>query len=214
MPKILLASMPKAGTHLMASVLSIATGLRATSVGKGASLAGIEGPALRYGHVRYGQVSGTVDWRVLVLIRDPRDVVLSMRDHLRKGNDPRHAAMWQSISHRSNDDQLIAVIQGMRVADARVAPINVHCSGWLEWQRAGAPILRYEDIMTGSATRAIADAISANPHDVADSIAQTIGKSTATFNVGKPYRWRTEMSQRVLDHFYAVAPSLAVSMGY
>ena len=153
---IILTSMPKAGTHFMLRILERATGRRGCRFKKTDDAASFDPRgALLYGHARCHQLSG-IDpdkWRVIVMICDPRDVVLSMLDFLPKSKKLRHHETYALIAGLPRDEQLIALIDGI----GGCAQITRHCSGWLEWAERGALIVRYEDVLGGYELDKISD---------------------------------------------------------
>ena len=214
---IILVSMPKAGTHLMLRILERATGRRGRRFKKGDDIASIDPrSALLYGHARYDQLSG-VDrrkWRVVVMIRDPRDVVLSMLDFLPRSGKPRLKETYALIAELPRDEQLIALIDGI----GSCASIARHCNGWIEWAGQGALIVRYEDVLDGNGLDKISDHLGIERRLIAEAKSAIAGNRTgaaaSTLNKGEAWRWRSEMSGPVLDHFYRTAPNLLDYLGY
>jgi hypothetical protein len=214
---IVLTSMPKAGTHLMLHILQQATGRRGRTFKKCENISEVSShEALLYGHARVGQLLG-IDhdkWRLIALIRDPRDIVLSMLDYLPTTEKSTHKETYSQIAHLSRDEQLMAIIDGV----GHCAPITSHCAGWVEWRNSGGIIVRYEEILDGSAFGAIADHIGVDRRRLADSGSANIGAwargGPNTLNKGQAWRWVGEMSPRVLTHFYKAAPDLLERVGY
>ena len=224
---VFVACMPKAGTHLIVRIAQHLLGRKLHTFGKQhvgfypAIAELVDGLDYRdfafFGHIRHRnlpQIAASPAWTVLVLIRDPRDVVLSMRDYLDKSTNPHHLEAFSTISHLSRSDQIKAIISGIRVRKFSVAAVSDHCSGWLEWVDKGATLIRYEDLLDGSAARPLARALGKNEAAAAAAIAAAVGRPNITLNVGRANRWRDEMDEEVLRHFRAHEDGIVERLGY
>ena len=205
---LFLTSIPKSGTHLLVPVLEAALGERARVIAKRVA----HGPRAAaffarhpfvYGHIRCRvRVTVPPDVCVLALIRDPRDVLLSMRDYLFRSPNPRYRAMRRLLGRLSLEDQLIRLADGVRAGLFAVAPIEAHCGHMLEWRKRGGAIVRYEELLEPAGADALAAAL--GRPDLRDALAAALAaelqaRSGTTFNVGGT-RWRREMPQAVLEH--------------
>src|SRR5262245_18501019 len=106
--------MPKAGTHFVAEILFALGGRRPISIEKPdwtkleeanhhILTKGFQ-KRLFAGHLRCkGRARELLadNWKILVLIRDPRDVVLSMRDFLQHSDVTEHIRAYKMISNLS-----------------------------------------------------------------------------------------------------------------
>src|SRR5690349_21062020 len=111
--------MPKAGTHLVVEILSELGRHRPISISK-PDWKPLEDANHRIktngaqnhlfvGHFRCrGKARLLLDhnWKILVLIRDPRDVVLSLRDYLQQSSLTEHSDAFGTISSLSREDQI------------------------------------------------------------------------------------------------------------
>jgi hypothetical protein len=232
-PPVLLTSIPKAGTHLLRPVLCEILGRRSIAVHKSAYgdlrfARTMNGRSVYYGHLR----SDFAPWSspkaaVIVLLRDPRDLLVSLRDFiLRGGAQPAHRMLADAFRTMALDDQYRRIIDGVRFQAFGppppgrkwiVAPLTKHCAGFAEWGQLGATVIRYEDLFTDAAPGQLVQALSWSSMREADArraLQRWIGQSTATFNIGRPGRWREALSPQVLDHLAARAPELLPSLGY
>ena len=218
---IFFTSVPKSGTHLLLPVFeAVATGpvhrldkVRYTDEGV---LPDLSEFGLVYGHIRTHPKQGAIDpsIRTIVLIRDPRDVVLSMRSYLFRSIAPSHRAIAEVLRPMDFEQQLMALVDGIRIDRFKIAPLDVYCGGFVEWTQFGGVVLRYEDMLLPDAPERIAEAL-ARP-DLVDTIRETMGAHLfvggTTFNKGGS-RWRDEMPAAVLDHINAKSDVIA-RMGY
>jgi hypothetical protein len=232
-PPVLLTSIPKAGTHLLTPVLCEILGRRAFMVRKSAYgdlgfARSMTGRGLYYGHLR----SDFAPWSspqamVIVLLRDPRDLLVSLRDFLlRGGAEPGHQKLAEAFVSMTVDDQYRRIIDGVRASelgetssDRRwiIAPLTKHCSGFTEWAQLGASVIRYEEMFDGSGPSVLAKTLgwAEVAEDAAErAVNRWVGCSTSTFNVGRPGRWRSQLSPKVLDHLAAQSPDLVSGLGY
>jgi hypothetical protein len=203
MDKILVTSIPKSGTHLLISIIAKAISREPTYLGKNADLSQLPS-GLYFGHLRVHQVCNfdPSSWKVICLIRDSRDILLSMRDFLKV--DRIREKFREGRAHFLSlgpDDQLRYLIRpsGPRI---NFGPIFKHCSGFIEWSEHRALVVRYREILGGKSDLPIAQFLEIDPHKVEKLREKTIGTDTKTFNKGIVDRWKTEMSQDVLEYFH------------
>jgi hypothetical protein len=232
-PPVLLTSIPKAGTHLLRPVLCEILGRRSSAVHKSAYgdlrfAKTMNGRTVYYGHLR----SDFAPWSspkaaVIVLLRDPRDLLVSLRDFiLRGGAQPAHRLLTDAFQSMSVDDQYRWIIDGVRFHTFGLpppgrkwvlAPLIKHCAGFADWSQLGASVMRFEDLFTEAAPGQLAQALrwsGVREGDVEGALRRWVGQSTTTLNVGRPGRWREALSPDVLGHLSAQAPGLVTSLGY
>lgn len=218
---IFFTSLPKSGTHLLLPVLeAIAPGPVARVdkylYGEVGVLPDLSNYALAHGHIRIHPQQGPLDpsIRPVILIRDPRDIVLSMRDYLFRSNLPIHGEVAEILRSMDETEQMIAIVDGIRIGKFRVASLDVHCRGFIEWTQFGGVVLRYEDLLLPDAPERIAEALT--EPDLVDTIRETMATrlfvSGTTFNKGGS-RWRQKMPTKVLDHINSKSDVIA-RMGY
>lgn len=219
-PPLFLTSIPKSGTHLVVPVLESVLDVTGHVLGKRAVRAGIVPAAFArhafvYGHVRCRVRTVTPPGlRILVLIRDPRDIILSMRDYLARSRNPRHWGVRRLLAGLPREEQLMRLVDGVSAWGFAVAPIERHCGHMLEWRKRGGVVLRYEDLMGPEGPELLAKAIGRTDLRVriADTLAARRNARGGTFNVGGT-RWRREMPQAVRDHIRARGDIVA-RLGY
>lgn len=219
-PPLFLTSIPKSGTHLVVPVLEAVLETKGHVLGKKGVRAGVVPPAFArhafvYGHVRCRVRAVTpAGLRILVLIRDPRDIVLSMRDYLARSRHPRHWAVRRMLARLPREEQLMRLVDGVAAMGFAVAPIEQHCGKMLEWRKRGGMVLRYEELMAPAGPDLLAEAVGRSDlrDRIADALALQRNARGSTFNVGGT-RWRAEMPRAVLDHLHARS-DIVTRLGY
>lgn len=224
--RIFLTSIPKSGTHFATAVLGDLLEVAPISINKNFDkLASLNRQFLTepartqvgYGHIRRDKRRARrllKSWRIVVLIRDPRDVVLSMRDFLTSSPATEHRAAYETIAHLSPAEQIKAVILGIDVEGFNVAPINTHASGFLDWNEVGACVIRYEQFWEPASLDAFFDFLKVNRARGRDTVDAVRGMSSVTFNKGVVNRWREEMDSELLSFFHKHDGGCVERLGY
>lgn len=222
---ILITSVPKSGTHLITKVVGAALHRQPLPLHKALLPKVPELDAvmqafhlrelLFHGHIRFSHSDLFKPyWKFIVQIRDPRDVILSMRDFIFKTGDPDHEQAKQLLEKMEPDDQLIALLEGLRTPTFNVPPIDKMFSGFVKWQRRGALLVRFEDLVAGTSAQDLADFLHCDLETVAEAIHASVGSSSKTLNKGVAFRWRTDMSGKVLDVFNRCSAGMHLALGY
>lgn len=228
---VLLTTTPKSGTHFFLPLISEITGrplTRAppvpTATRDPAALDALAKVIESYGYrdflffgghwrfeERHPQIGVPPEWLTLVLIRDPRDVVLSLRDYLEKTKHPKHLAGAASIAGLPRNEQIRIVAGGVE----KVArPIASHCSGFVDWRELGGEIFRYEDLISGAAHERLAKLLDVSTDRVSAAVEKCRAAGSVTFNVGRIHRWRTEMDAELIRWFRANDDGIVERLGY
>jgi sulfotransferase 6B1 len=173
-PRVLINSIPKAGTHLVASVLSRLPDMRYAGryfTHEQFSLAGDSGPeciqsldrrslsealakispgTFANGHFYWD--SATQDalqrhaFRLIFMVRDPRDILVSQLRYIEEFKaHPRHRSLTREFP--TSSDRLMALIKGYRTGlGDDLAPANERFGAYMGWrQTTGVLNLRFED---------------------------------------------------------------------
>ncbi|MGH2791071.1 MAG: sulfotransferase domain-containing protein [Actinomycetota bacterium] len=259
-PRVLATSMPKAGTHLLSSLLAnfprmMFSGrhhaFRNFYVTEDATeRAGTAGSHVidwtkvetALASVNQGQYMTAhfspvpelmallekLDYRTLVILRDPRDVVVSSSFYL--AHLSRHFLNERFTSElTSNDDRLMAAIKGLpAVEGARGLPsVGSRIERYKRWiGQPHACITRFEKLVGpnggGSAEEQRQEIMSIAAHinrplkaQEADALAaRTWSPRSSTFRRGVIGDWRNHFSDRHKDAFKEVAGEGLIELGY
>lgn len=146
--RVLVNGSPKTGTTWMLNMISSIPGYR--------GIGNFSGDIQRYFEVEPGEVVHGHDWyrndlgemlasknfKVILLIRDPRDQVVSRMFHVKRSSKHSWYERFQALS---NDEALMLSIEGREDLPAISTLIQVTSS----WINSGWPILsvRYEDLL-------------------------------------------------------------------
>lgn len=215
---------PKAGTHLLTDIFA-AMGFRTLAQRKVEGRQIFEGcdfapdeSVYAYGHWRRNpgvpERLAHLQFRLLLLLRDPRDIWLSMADFL-KGGQPRAAILGDpSLLNRSLPELRRMVIAGFQVPGFTCRPIRSHCEGWRKWQDHGAVVLRYEQIGHSVASGIHMKELLA----VGVDPSAFLEAARATYRPPGPgpgaVRWRTEFDAELRGLWKEHATGVAASLGY
>jgi hypothetical protein len=223
---LLLASMPKAGTHLLVSIIDGIFGRAPKAIRQEQAhvLQTADFVAQQTGHtdfIFYGHLRAPANhvdpgnWQVICLIRDPRDVALSMLDHIQRSSDDTHVRIRKAFESFSLREQLNQVVCGFSMEGERLlAPIAEHCSGWVEWQRQGALVLKYEELATTASINELASFLGVSSKETHAAVVRGFGTRTATLNKGQAGRWREEMDAELISIFREHDRGVVEGLGY
>lgn len=254
-PKVLANSMPKSGTHLLVRLLSHVPDMRFTARHINMkNIPGISGldsevstEAAKYDDilklVRNGQfltghvpcipavheVLDRMGFKILVILRDPRDVVVSHAHYVLARKD--HWIHGRFITaHPDIDSAITACIEGLPadpVLGGGLPDMDTRINDYIGWLDApGALAIRFEDLV-GSAgggddgrqlqtIRRVCSHVQ-RPEDTTSCrrLADAIWTTKAiTFRSGKIGDWRRYFSAEHIESFKRVAGRSLVKMGY
>lgn len=160
LPKVLCISLPKAGTHLAERAVclhprlyrKILPTLNPQNIGAGALSGVVDG--LRPGHVvlghlpfdpAYPELLRSKGVRTLFVIRDPRDIAVSLAHYVAAEHDhPLHALYAARPDLRSRIELAVLGDADARPPAPSLESILSEFAGWLE---SGALVVRFEDLI-------------------------------------------------------------------
>ncbi len=227
--KLFCTSIPKSGTHLLTSMFSRLgyTTLPCRKVDGVLQVLPDEVLHLQgddiyaFGHFRYDPELASqlthAGFKLAVLIRDPRDIALSMADYLAAGLPKSVHRRERRLMRMSREDLLINTIRGFKLPNYHSAPIRKVCAGWMDWTASGAIVLRYEDLAMSFALDVPLDAwrgLGLCPDTMLAVARECFGGKSETINTATINRWRKEFDD-VLGAIWAKhASHVARSLGY
>lgn len=235
-PRILTVTMPKSGTNLLQRILLLhpwlsrailpTLGRRNAEKWKDArTLLGKIGPGrVVSSHFDFDidlarLVADELSYRVLLMIRDPRDAVLSDMHYIRTWSGHPQKSLIEGMA--TDKDRLMALIRGQH----GVRPIReqiMRFSGWADH----AHLIRFEDAVGAAGggsdetqrqvIRGIYDAIGV---PLADDKLEYIARNsrsakTQTFRTGKIRNWEKVFDDDLRKAFTEEAGDLLISLGY
>lgn len=245
--RVLANSLPKSGTHLLSRCLNLMPGLtfsgyfisyvhhntvRQNLAGKEQALARVGRGCYVGAHTPYSDcdlaVVERLGYRHVVLIRDPRDVLVSQLLFLMRRPTNRFHAYFQALP--DDDTRLMALMHG--VPDGAVdGMIGLPSSGeefcrFAAWGQHGALILRFEDLIGerggGDHARQLAAigslaefiGVELPPAGAAYIAGQLFNRNANTFRKGAIGDWRNYFTPAHIAAFKAMAGQALVEQGY
>lgn len=234
MRKLLITSIPKAGTHLFTKVVELATGMQATAVRKShledtgdiGDVGDIETTPVLYGHLRLPNILGHPALEsacrtrsIFVLIRDPRDVCLSMLHHVLTHRSPIYEPARRALVDLPFDARIRRIAEGIRheTSSFRVARLDEHCGGFIDLVDAGfmCSIIRYEDFFDASTLAPqLCGPLGRDAGEVCLAIEAAVGATTRTLRRGKPFGWRDDFDDALKLYFRTRFGDVIEQLGY
>ena len=233
-PRVLLNSIPKSGTHLVESLVESLPLMRnagqTTLSCWDACSENVKEKLLQIGNGEFlnAHLTGLDDvleivesagLRVLIVVRDPRDVVVSTYHYVRD-IDKLHPA-HKRFAGLSNHDALTLAIQGGVEFIPSIFETLTRFKPWLKHK--SSKIVRFEYLSPVCAPRArrvqelkkIADHLDLNNVDPEDYIESNVNVGSSTFRKGKSGEWHNEFSSEHIELFKKLVPeSLLYCYGY
>ncbi len=250
-PRVFANGFPKAGTHLIATLLRALPQMMFSGVHRAAGdyygpggLEDLDWPALRRtlqsvnrgqymtGHFPavdgLGQLLSDLEYSSLLVLRDPRDVVVSAQRYVcgLRSHDL-HRRFSQQL--RTSDDQLMAMILGFEADEfGRGLPsIGVRLDSYLGWfDDHRTLIVRFED-MVGTAGGGDERAQVASVAEIARHVGRELSSGRAdelahrvwsprssTFHSGQIGGWQEVFSDAHREAFKRVACDQLIRLGY
>ncbi len=236
-PRVLANSIPKSGTHLLTRALYRCPRLHSPA---GRVLRGWEQvePATlaRLEHLARGQfvaahlpahdtllaLARRIDLRVIVLIRDPRDIMVSY-GHYVATMDTTHPAHphFRALSGR---DRLLTMIAGVPGVVSPMREVLERYAGWLTCEQA--LVLRFEELVgvhgggdDGARDAALARMLEfldldAGPERVRQVASGMISTRSLTYRKAGIGQWRGQFDADLCEAFERAAGDLARRFGY
>jgi hypothetical protein len=153
-------------------------------------------------------------FRIIVLIRDPRDICLSMADYLCTGRHPSALKAEPSISNMSLRQLQIATIKGFDLPNYKSSPIGKVCDGWKKWQDHGAIVVRYEDIERSVRSGILMQELRAIGVDPQTFLTAALQRIKLRGAAPGECRWQREFDDELRDIWTNHAQGVAASLGY
>ncbi len=238
---VLANSVPKAGSHLLARCLEL-MGV----VYNRRHIHDLHPPeqiAHALQHIRAGEfltahLSYRPEWekllvsrhvRMVLIIRDPRDVAVS-HFHYVTYLDKRHRLRPYYIQMQSDAERLMTSIRGLEPPDGnplgRLPNIDTRFRSLLAWERRGACVVRFEELVGphGGGTREDqVDAlwriarhldIEVSSSDISRIAQQVFYPKSATFRKGVIGDWKRYFTEEHKRVFKEIAGPLLIELGY
>lgn len=225
-----ITSIPKSGTHLLATVVKDVTGTYPETVKK---LSGRKRIYPEYkptenlvGHFRTKAIRNIeslselfAQRRVLALVRDPRAICNSMLHHLRTSHSPIHIEGWGQLKALPFNEQIIQMSKGLYAADGReiVAEITKMCEGISDITTLypDAVVIRYEDFFDPEFVAGRLPAIfGIDAQRARDCVDRALAGDSRTKREGNPTGWRTAWDTELVDYFNGQYGKLVTDLGY
>ncbi len=165
-------------------------------------------------------------YKILLMVRDPRDVVLSWADYI--ASEKSHL-LHPFFRNTDVDYRISCGIEGVG-ADAtgtrRQPPISELIMGHIKWKTEGeAFLVRFEDLIgeRGGGSRSMQISVLMRLAEFlgvqfqkaqVESICDSLFGGTYTFNAGMIGRWRSRFTEKHKSLFKAHAGRLLIDMGY
>ena len=177
-------------------------------------------------HERIHEVLDRLGFKIMVLIRDPRDIVLSWSDFMTTAEQH---LLFPYFSQKDASYRIMSGIVGEcgeKTGTRRQPGISELIHWHMAWiKAAGAQLVRFEDLVgeqgSGSRSRQLAALRSISTfldmrhrEDTLAAVADSLYGDTTTFNKGKIGRWRTEFSEEHKAAFKEVAGRSLLDLGY
>lgn len=223
-----ITSIPKSGTHLLATIVGDITGNYPQSVKK-------RTPGIPYGE--YAQTTNLVghfrafnilsseslaalfgERQTLILIRDPRAVCNSMVHQLMTSSNAYHREAWAQISALPFNEQVMKVARGIFARDGTliVADLASICDGFHEITLLyeGAQLLRYESLFEPAfATERMPELFGIDAPSSRAVLERALAGPTRTKREGKPDGWRAAFDDELMGFFSSNYSELLERMG-
>lgn len=181
------------------------------------------------GHVPYSHQAkkvhhSAVDYS-LTIIRDPRDMILSMLRHV-KDRPQHHSHDYLYNSLETDEERFFAVADGFENSETKLIGVKIMIESMLEWQQDSSNLLiKFEDIVgplgggdsfvQQKTIDRILTFIGAEntPKNLKEIAKESFGKSS-TFRKGQIYGWKDKLSQRENELFCQTHSNLLDLIGY
>ncbi|MHA6719616.1 hypothetical protein ACX40Y_09185 [Sphingomonas sp. RS6] len=214
--KIALTSIPKSGTHLLATVVEKMLGDYGATLGKKVDFSSGRGKSLMSrkvicGHLRLDTIITPqhapyfIGRRVAILVRDPRDICNSMVYYLEKSHRDVHQMMSKSMEGLTHEEKVMRVADGISLdgVSANVPSIDKACRGFIEIAEyiPDSMVFRYEEFFDDAVAPKLAAFFEVSPEVARAAVAESLGADTRTKREGKKQPWRSNFSPALIDFF-------------
>lgn len=231
-------SIPKAGTHLLNRCLSLLPGMASSGLhienlnSKQSILNRLGGACFVSAHLPFSNDGWTklqtMGYRQVLMVRDPRDVVVSQFQFITK----RPSARLYSYFAKFPDDEarIMAVIQGIadhEVPDGRGLPdIGMQFNQYLQWSEHGSHVVRFENLVGeaggGNLEQQLAEVEALAKHvrivlssfEIENIAKQVFYRNAKTFRKGEIGDWRNYLSANHKYELKNLAGQILIDLGY
>lgn len=240
-PRVLVNSIPKAGTHLLGTALRHFPRLRDTTfrtlrgwervpAETWRGLRSIRDGAFKDAHLpAHPELVAKLPElgiRHVLMIRDPRDVVVSLARYITYDHSDNTHRMHAAFASLADDDErLLAGIRGIPGVNHGIGDVMRRFHGWLG--RDDVMVVRFEDLVgaqgAGDSERQLRTIgeigrfidIPLSREEVLDIAARTFSTSSPTFAGGRSGGWRKAFKPQHVEAFKTVpGGELIVDYGY
>ncbi len=177
-------------------------------------------------HFKIHQILEQMNFKILVMMRDPRDVVLSWADYIAK---EKNHLLYPFFRNTDREYRIICGIKGVSSDITKTRPqppIAQLINGHMKWKRqGGAFLVQFEQLVgeKGGGTRESQYRLLEQLRDYLEiekapksleHICDTLFGGTYTFNSGTIGRWRTQFSDKHKAIFKQETGRLLIDAGY
>lgn len=239
---ILANSIPKAGTHLLTSCLSLLPGITDSGLrGRGqvvdrrleTQLRMVGGGCFMPMHLTFSderaQLLSDVGFKMVLIIRDPRDIVVS-HFHYVSYRSRRHRLHAYYTSLPDDQTRLMVSITGILEPQndpiVRLPDIDSRSRAFLTWKDHGACVVKFENLVGphgGGTSEAqekeictLAEYLGVDySEETIKHIARNVyDPQSATFRKGSTGDWKNHLTREHKEAFKQIAGQLIVDLGY
>lgn len=232
MDKFFITTPPKSGTHLLSALVEEVTGEKSISV-KNKKISEAEEREFSkasnlVGHHRIKHLKACdrlyrlfAERKILIMIRDPRDLCNSMLHYLMKSQNLNHQSAARELSGLEFNKQIIKIANGFTVNETNfsVPDIRCWCSGFIELQKEFDQVFvfHYEDFFQEEKViRLIQNGFEMNYADASTILKSALQKKTKTKRDGgaMPNQWERTFGDELKKFFDDEFGDLITSFGY
>lgn len=240
LPPFLVNSIHKSGTHLLRQLLSGIPHL----VYKGFIYSGIDTPQIHFnqirqagmnhymgGHIHYdtffAQAMKNGKVKHILLIRDPRDILISFQYYLMKELTHTPIAQYFTKNRLGKEDRLLALIQGVQNENLNYPTFHDSINYYLDWLNdPEVLIIRFEDLVRSRDSQRFQlrrllkflfeESLTEQQIQQLIILMESANNpnQSATFRTGKIGNWKQEFSETIKQEFKSLANPLLIKMGY
>ncbi len=177
-------------------------------------------------HPQLSVLLADLGYRQLLLLRDPRDIVMSFTRYVvSRPKHHRHQYYTQALS--SDGERIMATITGVPSLSPPLQPMHTTVAGYLPWGAEPSTLVcKFEDLVgplgEGSAETQVATVLEISqflrrpiPLERAREVAEKMySKASLTYRKGAIGDWRRHFSPAHRDAFKARAQATLVQLGY
>ena len=150
---------------------AVPTPIRKPQLTEGASGGARREPGLFYGVLKSNFAEFTSDYDVILVRREPRDLLISMAEGLVRSKTQTLDAVAQALKPMATEQRLLAVLAGV---DTRFKAFERHLDGWYEWLLEGATPVAYEGLFEKEGRAEVARMLRVSPAQVERAAAEIL----------------------------------------